>query len=101
MGRTDSPLTRADVPDKFALKQNYLNPFNPSTTIEFQIPNSQFVSLKIYNILGEKVATLISKKLKAGSHTVRFNAAHLASGVYLYRLTAGRFILTKKLVVIR
>jgi hypothetical protein len=93
--------SRSDVPDKFALKQNYPNPFNPSTTIEFQIPNSQFVSLKIYNILGEEVATLISKKLKAGSHTVRFNAAHLASGVYLYRLTAGRFILTKKLVVIR
>lgn len=93
--------SRPDIPDKFALQQNYPNPFNPSTTIEFQIPSSQFVTLKIYNILGEEVATPINKTLKAGSYTVQFHADHLASGVYLYCLHAEDFIEIKKLVLLK
>jgi len=86
---------------EFDLKQNYPNPFNPSTTIKFQIPNSNFVTLGIYNLLGQKVATLVNKKLNAGIYTAEWNAAGFASGVYLYRLQAGNYTETKKLILLR
>jgi len=89
------------APAHFNLNQNYPNPFNPSTTIEFQIPNSEFVTLKIYNILGEEVATLINDRLKAGNHTYSFDGSRLASGVYLYRIEAGHFQETKKMILLR
>jgi len=85
----------------FTLRQNYPNPFNPSTMIEFQIPNSNFVNLEIYNLLGQKVVTLVHEKLGAGLHTAYWNAAGFASGVYLYRLQVGNYSETKKLILMR
>ena len=81
----------ANVPPSFELQQNYPNPFNPITTIEFDLPKSSDVTLKVYNILGEEVATLVSDKLYAGSYLYEWDASKLASGVYLYRLRAGEY----------
>ena len=77
------------LPKVFSLKQNYPNPFNPSTTIEFSIPKTEFVTLKIYNLLGQEVTTLVSDKLKAGSYNYSWDAGLLASGVYIYKIQAG------------
>jgi hypothetical protein len=85
----------------YQLKQNYPNPFNPSTTIEFSLPQSDFVTLKIYNILGEEVATLLSERLTAGGYQYEWDAGSLASGVYLYRLQAGDFVDVKKMVLMK
>ena len=90
-----------DLPGGYLLHQNYPNPFNPSTTIEFQIPNSGFVTLKIYNILGKTVKTLVSKKLNSGSHTYQFDGSNLASGVYYYQLVASNYIEVKKMLLLR
>ncbi len=89
------------IGNEFALKQNYPNPFNPSTNIEFSITKTAFVTLKIYNQLGQEVTTLVSDKLAAGSYMYEWNASNLASGVYLYRLEAEEFVETKKLVLLR
>ncbi len=88
-------------PDKFALKQNHPNPFNPITTINFELPVEAFATLKIFNILGNEVASLLDEKLPAGRYEVKLDGSNLTSGVYLYRLVAGSFIETKKLVVLR
>jgi hypothetical protein len=86
----------------FKLEQNYPNPFNPSTNIQFQLPAATNVTLKIYNILGQEVATLLNnERLTAGLQTVPFNASSLASGVYLYRLEAGSFVQTRKMTLIK
>lgn len=77
------------IPRAFALSQNYPNPFNPSTTIEFALPKASFVTLKIYDLLGKEIATLVSEKLPAGKHQRVWEAKGLASGVYLYRLEAA------------
>ena len=84
-----------------SLKQNYPNPFNPITNIEFQIPNSEFTTLKVYNILGEEMATLVSAKLNPGNHTYTFNGKNLASGVYYYQLVAGDFKDVRKMILLR
>ncbi len=89
------------IPPGFVLDQNYPNPFNPATTISFSLPIKSRVTLSVYNTLGEKVATLVDVAMEAGSHTVVFDASSLASGVYLYRLTAGSFVSTKKIVLAR
>ncbi len=81
--------------------QNYPNPFNPSTTIRFGLPERSRVRLIVYNALGEQVAQLIDGDREAGYHAVSFNAAGLASGVYFYRITAGTFVDTKRLLFIR
>jgi hypothetical protein len=85
----------------YNLSQNYPNPFNPTTTIEFDLPKTSDVILKIYNILGEEVTTLVSDRLTAGSYTYDWNASNMASGVYLYRLEAGGFVETRKMVLMR
>jgi hypothetical protein len=85
----------------FALRQNNPNPFNPSTTIEFDLPKTSKVRLKVYNILGEEVATLVSGRLTAGSYNYTWHAGSLASGVYLYRLEADYFVETKKMILMR
>jgi hypothetical protein len=90
-----------NIPLEYALKQNYPNPFNPTTTIEFSIPKAEFVTLKIYNILGEVVATLAFEKLTVGSYKYDWDASGLASGVYLYRIQAGDYIGVKKMVILR
>jgi len=89
------------TPMFFSLEQNYPNPFNPATTIEFQIPNAEFVTLKIYTILGEEVATLVNKNLPAGSHMLYFDGHQLASGIYLCKLQAGRLQKVKKMVLFK
>ncbi|OGN89812.1 MAG: hypothetical protein A2Y88_12030 [Chloroflexi bacterium RBG_13_48_10] len=85
----------------FTLHQNYPNPFNPSTIITFELPKSNEVLLKIYNVLGEEVATLLSASLPSGSYQYEWDASGMASGVYLYRLQAGEYVETRKLVLMR
>jgi len=101
--RTDVIISVAegDVPLVFSLGQNYPNPFNPSTTIEFSLPHTGFVTLKVYNILGEAVATLVNEELNVGTYTTQWNASGVASGVYFYRLQAGDFVDTKKLLLLK
>jgi hypothetical protein len=89
------------VPDKFELKQNYPNPFNPTTNIRFEIPKSSFVTLKVYNMLGQEVATLVNQQLSAGSFVADFDAAHLASGSYIYRLNADGKVQSRKMILMR
>lgn len=91
----------AGIPDKFRLSQNYPNPFNPITTIEFDLPKEEEVLIGIYNLAGQKVATLANQRFNAGFHEVKWNASHMASGVYLYRLEAGDFVEIKKMVFMR
>jgi hypothetical protein len=88
-------------PDGFILNQNYPNPFNPTTTIRYGLPQSSPVTLVVYNTLGQQVATLIEGEQKAGYHEVKFDASGLASGMYLYRIRAGDFVQTRKLLLVR
>ncbi len=87
------------VPSRYVLENNYPNPFNPSTIIQFELPASSQVKLDIYNILGQRVAELVNQKLTAGHYSYKFDASNLASGVYLYRLEAGKFVSTKKMIL--
>jgi hypothetical protein len=89
------------LPIEFSLGQNYPNPFNPSTTISYSLTAESFVSLKVYDVLGQEVASLIQQKEKRGYHEVSFNANNLSSGVYLYRLEAGSLIATKKMILMK
>ena len=89
------------APTGFALRQNYPNPFNPTTTIEYSIPSNAFVTLNIFNLLGNTVATLVNQKQNSGSHSVNFNGTFLASGVYFYRLQAAGFHAAKKFVLLK
>jgi photosystem II stability/assembly factor-like uncharacterized protein len=90
-----------ELPGRIALEQNYPNPFNPSTNIRFRVQGSGIVSLKVFDMLGREVATLVNEERPADFYTVSFNASGLASGVYLYRLTAGGMSLTRRMVVVR
>ena len=84
------------------MAQNYPNPFNPSTTINFSVPEENIlVSLKIYNSLGQEVGTLINQAVPAGNHEVQFDASRLSSGVYFYTLTAGSFVESKKMTLMK
>jgi parallel beta-helix repeat protein len=89
------------IPFSHALNQNYPNPFNPSTNIEFTLPKSEFVELRVYNILGKEVSTLVSKKLNQGNHTYTFDGSNLASGIYYYHLVAGEYREVKKMIMIK
>jgi hypothetical protein len=90
-----------NVPDNFELSQNYPNPFNPSTTISFKLPEPGKVTLRIYNLMGEEIITLVEGYKEAGIYTVNFNAEELASGMYLYRLSTNGFTETKKLLFMK
>jgi hypothetical protein len=89
------------LPRQFKLEQNNPNPFNPLTHIRFFIPNATAVTLNVYNILGEKVQTVVSENLQSGSHTYLFDRRQLATGVYFYKLTAGEYQQTKKMILIK
>lgn len=91
----------AETPYEFGLRQNYPNPFNPTTTIAYSLPGTELVSLKVFNLLGQEVATIVNEVKDAGSYTVTFDAAGLASGTYVYRLQAGNFVETRKLTVLK
>ncbi len=90
-----------NAPKHYSLWQNYPNPFNPSTTIEFLIPKSEFVTLKIYNLLGQEVTTLISDRLNAGNYKYEFNTQNLSSGIYYYQLSAGEYKEVKKMILLQ
>jgi len=90
-----------EMPGEFVLEQNYPNPFNPATTIEYGLPSASRVELRLYDILGREVATLVNEVQTAGYHSVRFDASGLASGVYFYRLRAGEFTQTKRMLLLR
>jgi photosystem II stability/assembly factor-like uncharacterized protein len=99
-----SPTTVSDIngiSKTFLLNQNHPNPFNPTTNIEFSIPKTEFVTLEIYNILGERVTTLVSEKLPAGKYKYNCDAGSLASGIYLYKIQAGYYTETKKMILMR
>jgi flagellar hook assembly protein FlgD len=94
------------LPTIFALGQNYPNPFNPTTAIEFALPHKSNVKLTVYNLLGQEIVTLVNGELPAGNHTVLWNAhdtsgREVSSGIYFYRLTAGNFVATKKMICLR
>ena len=89
------------LPTTMALYQNYPNPFNPSTTIRFDLPVRSIVKVDIYNILGQKVATIIDRELRAGRHEVEFDGSGFASGIYFYRLNAGESVQTRKMLLIK
>lgn len=90
-----------NLPSSVGLDQNYPNPFNPSTEIKFQLPQNSAVSLKVFDVLGREVATLIDGQVEAGFHQVTFNARNLSSGMYIYRLQTGNTVITKKLTLIK
>ena len=92
----------AEVPATFGLNQNYPNPFNPVTTIGYRVSGlgSSWVRLAVYDVLGREVAVLVNEQKSAGTYTVQFNAANLASGIYLYRLTAGSFVDTRRMMLV-
>jgi hypothetical protein len=98
---TDVKESNDAIPVKFDLSQNYPNPFNPSTVIKFSIPSNELVSLKIYNVLGKEVATLVNKTMSAGNYEVNFDASNLATGMYVYQITAGNFVSAKKMMLLK
>jgi hypothetical protein len=91
----------AGIPSRFELGQNYPKPFNPTTIINFNLPEKSLVTLKVYNILGQEVATLVNEVKDAGAYNVQFNADNLPSGVYVYTLSAGKFTSTKKMMLLK
>lgn len=94
-------VTEDIIPKEYSLEQNYPNPFNPVTRIKYSIPENNFVSLKIYNTLAQEVSTLVNEEKQAGTYEINFDASHLASGVYIYKLEAGGFTAIKKLVLMK
>jgi len=101
---SEEPLGNVEIKDSYTdlfLYQNYPNPFNPSTKIKYSIPHSSFVTLKIYDILGKEVATLVNEEKSVGNYEINFNAKNLSSGVYFYRMQAGSFTDTKKFILLR
>ncbi|MBI5471118.1 MAG: T9SS type A sorting domain-containing protein [Ignavibacteriae bacterium] len=89
------------TPERFELKQNYPNPFNPETNISFDLPKSSFVTLKVFDLIGREVATIVNEVKQPGRYSVQFDGMNFASGVYVYRLHAGEFVATKKLILFR
>ena len=89
------------LPTNFSLSQNYPNPFNPATVISYQLPTASRVTLKVFDMLGRQIATLVNGQMEAGMHQVSFDASRLASGVYIYQLQAGSFVASKKLVLLK
>ena len=85
----------------YSLSQNYPNPFNPTTTIRFQIPKSSFVNLKVYDVPGREVESLINEEKSAGSYDVEFNSSNLTCGIYFYKIQAGEFAQTKKMILLK
>ena len=88
-------------PTEFSLAQNYPNPFNPKTIISYQIPELSFITLKIYDVLGNEIETLVNEEKPAGEYEVKFNGANLPSGIYFYRIIAGSYVETKKMVLLK
>ena len=90
-----------NIPSVFGLSQNYPNPFNPSTKISFQVPEKSNVNVSIYDILGNKISTLVNETKQPGQYDVTFDASRLSSGVYFYKMQADKFEVTKKMTVLK
>ena len=99
--QTDIREQELIIPRHFMLMQNYPNPFNPTTTITFSLPKQQHVTLMIYNLLGREVHTLVDEQSQAGMHTVTFDASELSSGIYFYRLQAGDYSESKRMMLLK
>ena len=91
----------SEIPTVYDLGQNYPNPFNPSTVINFSLPESGLVSLKVFDILGQEVAELVNQIKSAGVYEVSFDASNLTTGLYIYRIEAGNFVATKKMLLVK
>lgn len=89
------------TPTQIVLHQNFPNPFNPSTSIYYEINNRQFVTIKVYDVLGKEIAILVNEEKSVGNYKVEFNASNLASGIYYYQLIAGEFVETKKMILLK
>jgi hypothetical protein len=89
------------IPNEFSLEQNYPNPFNPTTTIRYSIPSTTSVQLKIYNILGNEIATIVNEEQPAGNYNIEYDASNLPSGIYFYTLTTKGFSETKKMTLVK
>lgn len=108
VGPAENPITSIDkenelsgMPTAYALEQNYPNPFNPTTVIRFALPKQSVVKLSVYNVIGEKITELVNGNMSAGYHEVNFNATNLATGMYIYRISAGNFVSVKKMLLIK
>ncbi len=100
-GKVTLPQTSDSAPEKFNLYQNYPNPFNPSTVIKFSVPFQSFVSLKIYDITGREITTLVNEEKSSGTYSINFKANNLSSGIYIYRLACGNFNQVKKMILLK
>ncbi|HEX7356888.1 MAG TPA: T9SS type A sorting domain-containing protein, partial [Ignavibacteriaceae bacterium] len=98
-----SHIVEVDVtaPIEFTLSQNYPNPFNPSTIISYSIPQNSFVTLKVYDVIGNEIATLVNETKSAGKYDIRFDASNLSNGVYFYTIKADNFTSTKKMILMK
>ncbi len=96
-----SDVEDENIPVKFEVFQNYPNPFNPTTNIKFSIPNAEHVSIKVFDVLGREVATLMNTEMRAGTYTVKFGSGNLSSGLYIYRIQAGNNVVTKKMMLMK
>jgi len=104
-GSGDDPIgihsQNTNIPSKFELFQNYPNPFNPATTIEFSIPKNEFVVIKVFDISGREVGTIINSEMKTGTHEIKFDGSNLSSGIYFYTINAGDYKETKKMILVK
>jgi aminopeptidase N len=97
-------ITESEIvtsPSEYTLEQNYPNPFNPATTINYQLPQKDFVTIKVFNVLGKEIATLVNEEKDAGEHSITFNAENLNSGVYFYSMKAGNYSSTRKMILLK
>ena len=99
----DNPLKVEDkgIPTAFSLSQNYPNPFNPTTVIHYTVPKTSLVNLSVFNLLGQEVKTLVNEEKSPGEYEVRFDGSNLPSGIYFYRLVAGDFVKTMKMLLMK
>ncbi|MCF8241755.1 MAG: T9SS type A sorting domain-containing protein [Melioribacteraceae bacterium] len=101
VGHVTDVKDEALTAEKYSLAQNYPNPFNPTTNIQFSIPESGLVTLKIYDVLGQEVMNLINQEMNRGVHRIKVDASQLSSGIYFYRLDTGNFTSTKKMLLLK
>ena len=94
-------ISNGEIVTNYELQQNYPNPFNPSTNIQFSVPQTSYVTLEVYNLVGERVGVLVSEQLSAGTYKYDWNTSNLTSGVYFYRLQSGSFVETKKMMLLK
>jgi hypothetical protein len=100
-GSTSVEIIDENIPSEFTLSQNYPNPFNPATKIQYSIPEASFVQLKVYDIIGNEVSTLVSEEQSAGSYRVDFDGQGLSSGIYFYKIQTGNYAETKKMNLLK